>query len=277
MKKVIVRRPDRDVMSRMLLISLAVHIGLAVFLSIGPWHTFIKARPTVYTVNLVPLSLPSPEVSKPATEATVKPETQKPVDKAKPAEKAKPVEKAKKEDIVEKAKKPPKKLEEPKENKESLKRLQEALEEIRKKAALDEIRKKLAKAEAPTDRPATPPPTTPAVIGPPSRTPVASTTQTTGRPDSRLGEYYSLVWAKIKEAWTIPENLVREKIDLEAVIVIVIERDGRVQRSWFERRSGNDLYDQMAMRAIKKADPLPPIPRELGESSMEVGLRFIEE
>jgi TonB family protein len=83
-----------------------------------------------------------------------------------------------------------------------------------------------------------------------------------------------MLWAKIKEAWTIPENLLKERVDLEAIVVIIIERDGKIKKSWFEKKSGNALYDQMAMRAIKKAEPLPPIPKELSENTLEIGIRF---
>ncbi len=92
---------------------------------------------------------------------------------------------------------------------------------------------------------------------------------------SKLNEYYGWLWAKIKSSWTIPEPLLREGIDLETIIVIIIDKEGRVKKSWFEKRSGNALYDQMAMRAIIKADPLPPIPKELNLESLEVGVRFI--
>jgi colicin import membrane protein len=92
-----------------------------------------------------------------------------------------------------------------------------------------------------------------------------------------LNEYYSLLWARIKQEWTIPENLLKEMVDLETIIVVIIERDGRIQKSWFEKKSGNALYDQSAMRAIKKADPLPAIPKELHEHALEVGIRFIPE
>jgi TonB family protein len=61
---------------------------------------------------------------------------------------------------------------------------------------------------------------------------------------------------------------------LAAVIVIIIERDGRVQKSWFEKKSGNDAYDQMAMRAIKKAEPLPPVPRAITANTFVIGIRF---
>jgi TonB family protein len=92
--------------------------------------------------------------------------------------------------------------------------------------------------------------------------------------ESKLNEYYSLIWAKIKEGWTLPEDLPKGKADLEAVIVVVIEREGKVQKTWFEKRSGSALYDQMALRAIKKADPFPAVPKEFGDAPFEIGIRF---
>ena len=92
--------------------------------------------------------------------------------------------------------------------------------------------------------------------------------------ESKLNDYYSLIWTKIKGAWTIPENLLKVTVDLETIIVVIIERDGKIQKCWFEKKSGNAVYDQSAMRAIKKAEPLPPIPKELGENTLEIGIRF---
>jgi len=65
--------------------------------------------------------------------------------------------------------------------KESNKRLQEALEEIRKKAALDEIRKRVARKEREEDRSAT-----------------LSSAKTSLEMESKLNDYYSLIWAKLK-------------------------------------------------------------------------------
>jgi TonB family protein len=112
-------------------------------------------------------------------------------------------------------------------------------------------------------------------VAPPD-TPVTSSTKTSPELDSKLNQYYSIIWTKIKKAWTIPENLLKEKerVDLETIIVVIIERDGKIQKYWFEKKSGNDLYDQMAVRAIKKAEPLPPVPNELSENTLEVGIRF---
>ena len=47
-----------------------------------------------------------------------------------------------------------------------------------------------------------------------------------------------MIWAKIKEGWTLPENLPKEKADLEAIIVVIIEKGGKVQKSWFEKSRG---------------------------------------
>ncbi len=175
--------------------------------------------------------------------------------------------------------------------KSSGKSLQEAIEDIHRRVALDEIQKKVArrgggekapaegpsKAERSTGSQGTGPSSSsrsPALIGSGTGTGTGSGSGTGtgtgtgsgGSPwgssllESKLNDYYSLIWAKIKEGWTLPENLPKEKTELEAVIVVIIEKGGKVQKSWFEKKSGISLYDQMAMRAIKKAEPFPPIP-----------------
>jgi TonB family protein len=89
-----------------------------------------------------------------------------------------------------------------------------------------------------------------------------------------LDDYYDMIWAKVKKEWTLPGDISKGNAGLETIIVIIIERDGKIQKSWFEKRSGNALYDQSAMRAIKKADPLLPLPKELSDSTFEIGIRF---
>jgi outer membrane biosynthesis protein TonB len=222
----------------------------------------IKVQPTAYTVTLMPITIQEPEIQKSVPPPAVKEEKPKPIEKPK-------IEKPKKDDIVEKIKKPEK-------EKVELKHLQEAIEEIRKKVALDEIQKRVARRERMEERPAVVSPQAPTVPLPkmaPSPK-VVSPPKPFPRLESILNEYYSMIWAKIKEAWTIPENLIKEMVDLETVIVIIIEQDGKIQKSWFEKKSGNDLYDQMAMRALKRSEPLPPIPKEFNEKTLEIGIRF---
>jgi TonB family protein len=246
-------RPDNEDLLRMGAISLGLHIVLVIFLSLNPWPVIIKAKPMAYTVTLVSIAVPEPETRFKQTPLPAVKE-----------EKEKPITKPKKDDIVEKVKKSPKKVEKPEEKKPDLKHLHEALEELRKKIAMDEIQKKVARREKVEERPITAPPPVP----------VVSTAKSSAEVESKLNQYYSVIWAKIKKAWTIPENLLKERVDLETIIVLIIENDGKIRRTWFEKKSGDELYDQMAMRAIKQAEPLPPIPKELGEDTLEIGIRF---
>ncbi len=238
-------------------LSLLLHVALVIFLSLNPWPTIIKLQPTAYTVTLMPVSIEEPKIQKPIPSPAVKEEIPKTIEKPK-------IEKSKKDDIIQKIKKPQK-------EKVELKHLQEAIEEIRKKVALDEIQKRVARREKTEGRSAVVSPPTPMGSSP---TPIISPSKTSPGMGSQLNEYYSLIWAKIKGAWTIPENLLKEMVDLETVIVIIIEQDGKIQKSWLEKKSGNDLYDQMAMRAIKKAEPLPPLPKTFNEKALEIGIRF---
>jgi colicin import membrane protein len=235
-------------------VSLLVHIAFVAFFSLNLWPTIIKARPTAYTVTLMPIPIQEPKIQKPSLPPVVKEEIPKPIEKPK-------IEKPKKDDIVEKIKKTQK-------EKVELKDLQEAIEEIRKKVALDKIEKNVARREKTEERAPVVSPPVP-MVSSPKTSPISQSKE------SKLEDLYGdLVKLKINEVWTIPENLLKEMVDLETIIVIIIDKDGRVQKSWFEKKSGNALYDQSAMRAIKKAEPLPPIPKELKQNSFEFGIRF---
>jgi TonB family protein len=94
------------------------------------------------------------------------------------------------------------------------------------------------------------------------------------QPLSGLNKYFSLIWAKVKEKWAIPENLKKEMVGLDTVIVVRIDRDGKVQKLWYEKRSGNSSYDQMAWEVINNATPFPAIPDEVKESPLEFGIHF---
>ena len=187
----------------------------------------------------------------------------------------------------------------------SYKHLQEALEEINRKVALDRIQKRVAfreKSERGTaeesgatrssQEPGISSPGTGAGSGsgagtgsgsfgsPTGGSPWGSLSGGSSEYNSKLGDYYSMIWAKIKKEWALPGDLLKGRTNLETIIVVVIERSGKIQKSWFEKKSGNAQYDQSAMRAIKKADPLPAIPRELSDEPFTtdgIGIRFYPE
>lgn len=249
----------------MLVLSFIIHFFIVIFFSLKPWPSIIMVHSLPYTVNLISFTEPEPAREKKEQPTTIKEEHQKP--KIKP----------KKDDIVEKVK-------EAKKGKPSLKNLEEALEELRKKAALEEIQKRISDREKmekkeilnPLPPSITQKQITP-YLSPQTKFESRSQTPFSSKNEFLLSEYYNLIWGKIKEAWSIPESLFKETVDQEAIIVLIIERNGRIQKLWFEKRSGNPIYDKMALRAIRKAEPFPPMPKEFSENTLEIGIRFFPE
>jgi len=270
-------------------VSFLLHITLAIILILSARSTAPKIGASIYRVTIrsfspqgdgTPLGSPNPGPDRTA-ELPASP----------PGEKLKAVINQKGTEKAEAAKSHPKKVENvekgwsSEKRKSSLKSIQEAIEDIDKKAALDEIQKKVARRERSARLSqgltvsgagsGTGSGTGSGPVGSPSGgSPWGSSSGGSSVLESRLSDYYSAIWAKIKKEWTLPGDLPKGKVDLETVIVITLERDGKVQKSSFEKRSGNAHYDQSAMRAIKKAEPLPPIPKEFSDETFEIGIRF---
>lgn len=95
-----------------------------------------------------------------------------------------------------------------------------------------------------------------------------------GPADLRFSRYYEAVWQQIKAAWVLPQLDGRGK-RAAAVALITISRDGRITAMSFEKKSGNTALDRSVERALKKADPLPPLPPGLGGQYLELGIRFM--
>jgi colicin import membrane protein len=108
-------------------------------------------------------------------------------------------------------------------------------------------------------------------VGPPV------TNATTGGNDTsaniRFKAYYDRIHAEIRSFWVLPEG-VTSRVSLITVVRIRIAPNGEIEQFWIEERSGNDYYDQSVLRAIRKANPLPSLPDEMSDTSLEVGLNF---
>jgi colicin import membrane protein len=308
--------PDTGGLLKTGLISLFLHLVLVIILILSLKTEIRQSMATVYRVSLRPFSPPGGGI----LQASPGPGASGPsggLPSPAPVEKMTPIENTKRREVVggikpqrKKAEKIGEKSEEGEKldkRKESLKSLQEAIEDIHKRAALDEIQKRVAlreKAQRPTterqsvgEQPAQGPigsSRSSSLSGSGTRTGSGSGTGTgsgsgggpiIGGPpgdssgggsllESKLNDYYGTIWVKIKKEWTLPENIPKGEKSLEAIIVVIVERGGKIQKSWFEKRSGNALYDQMAMRAIRKAEPFPPIPEEFTDNTFEIGIRF---
>ncbi|MCX5852425.1 MAG: energy transducer TonB [Deltaproteobacteria bacterium] len=91
--------------------------------------------------------------------------------------------------------------------------------------------------------------------------------------DMRMRVYYSLVWSKIKAQWALPQELLSGDGTV-AVVALRISRDGEVDGITFEKSSGSKVFDESAVKAIRKAGPFPPLPEWFDESVCDVGIRF---
>ena len=95
-----------------------------------------------------------------------------------------------------------------------------------------------------------------------------------GSSDLRLAAYYNTIWGKIQQAWILPPYDKRSG-KLEAIVVLKIARNGEILGFEFEQRSGDANLDDSVARAIRKSNPLPPLPEFFREGVLEVGIRFI--
>jgi len=229
----------------MLILSACIHLAVLLLLVFLPWFSVKKISAPIYQVALITQAAPEPKATKPKVRATRKP-TRKPTKKV--TKKPVKTKKAKPKKKVALRKKPVRK------DVISEKRVRQNME-----SALDKLRKKVETEEKPvvTEKVAE-------IAPKPSRAVI----------DMRLRAYYNSIWRRIKGEWILPPSLLEGSEDWETVIVIKLRRDGGIVESWFEKKSGIPMYDESAMRAIKKANPLPPFPQELDEDFLEIGIRF---
>jgi TonB family protein len=93
-----------------------------------------------------------------------------------------------------------------------------------------------------------------------------------GIPDAEFSAYYKELWKRVRAGWSVPDELLEK--DLETVLGIRIEKNGKIVDVWTEKESGDDYFDETALRAVRMANPLPPLPEKYKESTIDVGIRF---
>jgi len=85
--------------------------------------------------------------------------------------------------------------------------------------------------------------------------------------------YLASVHSRILQNWILPD-LQNWENDIEAVVVLTIDKSGSITKYFFEKKSNNQYFDKFVEKAIQESDPLPPFPAEFKEKQMEIGLRF---
>jgi colicin import membrane protein len=89
-----------------------------------------------------------------------------------------------------------------------------------------------------------------------------------------LDIYHAEIWDRITRNWAYSEELDRGHPNPEAIVNVKIMRDGEIRDIWFETRSGSRRFDDSCLKAVKKSNPLPPLPDGFLKPFHEVGFRF---
>jgi len=73
--------------------------------------------------------------------------------------------------------------------------------------------------------------------------------------------YKAEVMACIQRNWALSYQLIGNQPGLSATLVITIMRSGLIHSDiWFKKKSGHDYFDECVIKAVKKSNPLPPLP-----------------
>ncbi|MEJ2696621.1 MAG: energy transducer TonB [Candidatus Sulfobium sp.] len=83
------------------------------------------------------------------------------------------------------------------------------------------------------------------------------------------GTYMDKITGEIWKQWGWDPTM-GEK-NLEAVISVLIGRDGTITVKKIEKSSGNRIFDRSALMALRSASPVSPPPNRM---EMEIGIRF---
>ena len=85
--------------------------------------------------------------------------------------------------------------------------------------------------------------------------------------------YLRQLHAKVSEQWRRPALVASEQNS--TVIYFEITREGQIRgEPRIKQSSGNELYDQAALRAVVSAIPFPPLPREFPGQYLQVNFGF---
>ena len=85
--------------------------------------------------------------------------------------------------------------------------------------------------------------------------------------------YQAEVEERIKSNWSYPVAL-QSKRDLEAIVVVMVKRDGAIVNIQLKKRSGSAIFDQSVLRAVERSGPLPPFPEGYRRSQDEIEIKF---
>ena len=92
----------------------------------------------------------------------------------------------------------------------------------------------------------------------------------------RIRLYQMKVEDRIKGNWTYPAALdgSNGSKTLEAIVLVLVKSDGSIEDYSLKTPSKNPLFDQSALKAVERSNPLPPFPEGYRKTSDEIEIKF---
>jgi len=84
--------------------------------------------------------------------------------------------------------------------------------------------------------------------------------------------YLKAITDKLDAHWKPPQEFQDNTV---CQVTFVIARDGAVSGAELRKSSGDSFFDQLAIRAVQNASPMPPLPSGFPEDRLRVHMKFI--
>jgi len=85
--------------------------------------------------------------------------------------------------------------------------------------------------------------------------------------------YLNILLNKISKNWHNPFR--DQDVILKSIVYFEVDKDGNIYNIRLEENSGNELYNETAMRAVVVTKSLPPLPDEFVDDYLKVHLEFL--
>jgi colicin import membrane protein len=245
----------------MIIISIGVHLAVFIGALVLPeLDTSRKTFAPVYTVDLVSLPAPAsqPSASAPASQAPALEEKAISLpDKAARLPETPAVKEPEPIPIIKKKRSKKIRVKEP----PTEKRIEEQLKRLEK----DEKKKNTAVAQKSLDQ---------ALNRLRAQESGNGSTKGGGQIGLRLQLWKTRVWNKVRGNWSYPEVMAAKDRDFEAVVQVSVTRSGKIRTYKLIRPSGNAVFDQSVIRAVRLSEPFPPFPEGYLKRFDVLELRF---
>ncbi|MGM0417399.1 MAG: TonB family protein [Thermodesulfobacteriota bacterium] len=92
--------------------------------------------------------------------------------------------------------------------------------------------------------------------------------------EKKIEIYSYKIASEVEKKWALPSEVANSGEDLETAVVFTVTPEGRISNIWFDKKSGNNYFDESVFRAVHRAAPFSPYPEGIDRDFVTIGLRF---